>query len=118
MVTINKIFDIPKAKGRGEFKILHCTFDDWGFTDGKYNAGGVEVEIPDVREVVVPLMATLEGTSGAGALLQPVSWSGKAIKLMAWVTGLSGAVFHELATDAETSGTGLKVDVAAVCEAE
>ena len=113
MVTINKVFDIPKAKGRGEFKILHCTFTDWGVT-GAYNTGGVEVEIPDVRDVVAPLNAT---EKSCGYVLTPMSFSGKAIKLMARVTGTSGAVLQEVLSGTATSGV-VSIDLAAVCEAE
>lgn len=114
MVTINKVFDIPKAKGRGEFKILHCTFSDWGGTDGLYDTGGNEVEIPDVHEVVVPLNAVAQS---GGYVLTPISYSGKAIKLMANVTSSSGVALQELPADTATSGL-VNIDVVAVCEAE
>jgi len=114
MATVNKVFDIPRAKGKGDFKLVHATFSDWGAADGKYATGGVEVEMPDVKEVVVPVYHVCQS---GGYLLNPVSYSGKAIKLMAMVTSQSGVALQELANDTNTSGV-LKIDVAAICEAE
>ena len=119
MSTVNKVFNIPPAKGAGAYKMLHVTFTNWGDTNGLYTPGGVEVTMPSyVKEVVAPVYA---GVQSGGIVLEITSWSGRAIKLIGRYlpdpTTYSGSTsaLAELVSGTAISGV-YKVDVVAICE--
>ena len=112
MATVNKVYSISRAKGRGDYRLVHATFDNWGSATGVYNTGGIAVTVPDAKEVISPLNVDVQS---GGIVLKTTSYSGAAIKLLGYnVSGATGPLV-ELASGYATSGV-FKVDVAAIVE--
>ena len=111
--TVNKVYSISRAKGRGDYRLVHVTFEDWGVAGtGRYTTGGVEVTIPDAKEVISPVNVY---TTSGGLNLAAVSYSGAAIKLIAWGGAASGEAQAEVKSGLATSGV-IAVHVAAIVE--
>jgi hypothetical protein len=90
------VFNIPKAKGLGEYKLVHVTFSGADFGVSTYVGGGITVTVPDVKNIVAPLGAYVQ----SGAYNVNIgSVSGRAMRLLIYqgstdISGLalSGAV--------------------------
>ena len=111
MATVNKVYSISRAKGRGDYRLVHVTFDDWGSATGVYNTGGIAVVVPDAKEVISPLNVDVQS---GGIVLKTTSYSGAAIKILGYNASGAGNL-TELLSGTATSGV-FKVDVAAIVE--